>query len=464
MAVEYGKWEKIERKRIIPFTVEENVMIRGWWSADKEGKEVIDKAFLEDTVYFHIEMMGIPIQDGEKLSLQLYDYDHFLWFDIYNLDDKIENPKECIIKEGKALLEVYLKPQWKEHIEDDLGSSIELYWKVKYIKKDKRELTINLPKEERDYLKVSNNRDIYIKPVIDDRKINYGIPEIYDYNGNPMLFTIIQDIQEERNVRIGMEDYVKGFSISGVLYTTDKVLPNISKGIAITKLNAGYRVTHSGKMRYHQYLKDFSTSNVIVRDKLIKHMIPDYWYETRGLDHVAGMQKKLASTNTLYFIKNFANMFDSLTSLVELTKGGKDINSVLTDVLTLAGNTNPFLAILTKMTVDVLATPAKEFIDDWKEDDERNFLQSKILGINSLKKMIQTYNNIKIKSAEPYFLADITLEVMQALLEGKIRNRKDLKIFEKKYSSKVQYSTDKALMLCKENDNFMIIDSFFINK
>ena len=449
MAVEFGKWEEIKRNPTIPFTQEKGVLIKGWWSADKEGKNVITNASLEDTVYFHIEMMGASIQDGDKLSLQLYEYDTFIWVDSFNLDDKIENPKECIIKDAKALLEVFLKPDWNKHIEEDTGYEIELYWEVKYSKKD---ITINLPDKSENYLNIRNDRNVFIKPVMEKTGYNYGIPEIYDYKGNPMFFTIIEDIQEKEKIRIG-EDYVKSFLISSMIYTANEKLPSISKGIAMTKLDAGYRVSHSGKMMYHQYLKNFSTSNVTVKDKLVKHLIPDYWYETRGLDHVATMQKKLISTNTLYFVKNWANMFGSLNSLVELRKGGEDINSLLSDALVLATNANPILGILTKMTLDVLATPVKEFMEDWKDDHIRAINAKKMEGLNKLIYFLDYGNRTQPMFPKEYKILHIDYQSMQGLLDGSIRRSKDIKS-----------SYNEIAMLYIDKGYNIIIDSFFINR
>ena len=186
MAVVYGEWEKIERKPSISFVTKGSVLIKGWWSADKEGEKINTKSLLEDTEYFHIVLMG-KYNDGDKLSLQLYDYDSFMWFDYLNTDDKIENPKECTIKDGKVVLKVYLKPQWKEYIDDVFfGADIDLYWNVDY---NKENININLPSEEKYYLRVTNNRNIYIKPACPEKE--YYFPEIYSFSGEMIVFADI---------------------------------------------------------------------------------------------------------------------------------------------------------------------------------------------------------------------------------------------------------------------------------
>ncbi len=73
--------------------------IRGWWSDDPEGKNELVKAYLEDTVYFHIETKGI--KEGEELKLKLYDYDRFLFNDWINPDDD-EFPDKEIHKTARV--------------------------------------------------------------------------------------------------------------------------------------------------------------------------------------------------------------------------------------------------------------------------------------------------------------------------------------------------------------------------
>jgi|GEM_PF-6735168 len=56
---------------------------KGWWSYDEDGKEIYEygdqkiEIPLGDIMYFHVEVSNIYV--GEKLTLQLFDYDYFWW-------------------------------------------------------------------------------------------------------------------------------------------------------------------------------------------------------------------------------------------------------------------------------------------------------------------------------------------------------------------------------------------------
>ena len=461
MAVEFGKWEKIERERIVPFTVKENVMIRGWWSADKEGKKVIDKAFLEDTVYFHIEMMGIPIQDGEKLSLQLYDYDHFLWFDIYNLDDKIENPRECILKNGKALLEVYLKPQWKEHIDKDLGSSIELYWKVKYIKKDKRELTINLPKEERDYLKVSNNRDIYIIPAYPEKE--YYFPEIYSFSGEMLVFT---DVLKDWGEGYVGEKISKAIQKWALKRTEVIVLAKLEKGQLGTNFKNVIQGAHKRRIEITEQLSDGRTATYYRAPNKGTGIEGE---TTKGILQYSFFEKKGKRVKGLYLLRKGLGTFEDMKDLLNFAKDG-DINEATENILMiLIKESHPLLGLFVSVGNQILMTPAKQFIEDWKEEEIKALLLFRYNGILKLQERVTIYNKEKIRSNPPYYLDEISTEVMEALLEGKIKNRNDLASYRKRYPckfvdtiiDKVHRKMSEVYMLYKEEANgMMVINSF----
>ncbi|EPE01004.1 MULTISPECIES: hypothetical protein [Capnocytophaga] len=439
MAVEFGKWQEIKRNPTIPFTQEKGVLIKGWWSADKEGKNVITNASLEDTVYFHIEMMGASIQDGDKLSLQLYEYDTFIWVDSFNLDDKIENPKECIIKDGKALLEVFLKPDWNKYIEEDTGYEIELYWKVKYSKKD---ITINLPDKSENYLNVKNDRNIFIKPVMAENGYNYGIPEIYDYNGDLLMFSYIDKVELIKE-DYQEENYLKSFLISGGAYWADKKLPSISEKIAIAKINSGYRVNQAGKVIKYDYWEQFLESK-----RTLRQSIPFERRKAKGIDQVAIMKTKNWMTQKLYFIKNAANMFSNFYSLEELARGKGDMNSVLSDALVLATNSTPILGILTKMTLDVLATPMSMFIEEGRNIDKKKIDKVKFKGLLEFEKELNKSTFLK----NIYKTHNISYETMQGIISKTIKKQENMKS-----------ANNEVTIVYKEVKNGILIDCFFVN-
>lgn len=313
-----------------------------------------------------------------------------MWFDYLNTDDKIENPKECTIKDGKVVLKVYLKPQWKEYIDDVFfGADIDLYWNVDY---NKENININLPSEEKYYLRVTNNRNIYIKPACPEKE--YYFPEIYSFSGEMIVFADI------------LEDWSKGYmgeKISKKIqeWTTKKVesivLAKLNKGQLGTNFKKVIQGAHKKRIEVIEHLADgrqVSYSRAPNRGTGVKGET------TKGILQYSFFEQSGGRVKGLFLLKEGLGMFADMKDLLDFAKGG-DISDATANVIMLL----------------------------------------------------------------------ISTEVMQALLDGTIKNRKQLSDFSKKYphkSIKMKfeekfYFLSEVYMLFKE-DNGMIIDSFFINK
>ena len=493
MAVEFGKWQEIKRNPIVPFTIKKGVFIKGWWSADKEGKSVITNASLEDTVYFHIEMMGALIQDGDKLSLQLYEYDTFVWVDSFNLDDKIENPKECIIKDGKALLEVFLKPDWNKYIEEDTGYEIELYWEVKY---SKRDITINLPDKGENYLNVKNERNIFIKPVMEENGYSYGVPEMYAYDGSPLLFTTIDEISyldnsviDEKNPLTTTEDklkfldeltkikpsnkqnnnintYVNDFMIVGTTVALEEKSKLISEKMAIAKLEKGFLVTNKGNITQGNIktLKEYKEllNNKLVTFKRVRNKGTFIKGETtKGINQLEAMRGKLTIPKNLYFVKNAASLFFNFSSLVDLAGGGNDVNAFARDVVTFSKSFErlgkaTFRAIgivalhltLMKKTLDIVFSPMEEFMEEGRELDKKKLDRSKYEGVMEFTKELH-HSTFLVKG---YKTAEISYNTLEGLFNGKIKKIEEL-----------ERGHNEVTIFYKKVEEGILIDCFFIN-
>ncbi|MFK8303798.1 hypothetical protein ACI75Y_12960, partial [Capnocytophaga stomatis] len=87
---------------------------------------------------------------------------------------------------------------------------------------------------------MKNNRTIYIKPVMSETGYNYGVPEIYSFDGDPMFFADISDIievpeNEENEYITIIEDEIKS-EIRNQL--TSKASEKIEKKADSIKKNA----------------------------------------------------------------------------------------------------------------------------------------------------------------------------------------------------------------------------------
>ena len=120
-------------------------IVKGYWT-DIDDK-MLTKAFLGETVRFHIETRDIS--DGKTIDTVIYDDDGLL-----NPDDKIASNK-IAIKDNKGYVEINLDENWSSYIDDDYGNEIELYCECKY-----KNLTKNLPGNSEDYLIVYEKGEI----------------------------------------------------------------------------------------------------------------------------------------------------------------------------------------------------------------------------------------------------------------------------------------------------------------
>lgn len=141
MAVEFGKWQKIERedsKKNPPA-----VYLKGWWTNLKD--EPIKRAFFGETVRFHISANNNLLNEKE-IFIQFYDDDGFN-------DTKIGNIKKVLIKDNKAYIDFHLNKSWEDLVSNwkETGCDIELYAEVSYLPLGIKE---DLPSKENEFLKV----------------------------------------------------------------------------------------------------------------------------------------------------------------------------------------------------------------------------------------------------------------------------------------------------------------------
>lgn len=136
-------------------------IIRGWWSADREGKEPIREAVLDDTVYFHVETKDIP--DDDVVFMSLYDddvkraneeKDSHKGSDRLFLNGKQDDFEK--VKANKVVKEINFKffSSWVAEEED---KTIELFLACSCRGED-----VELPVQFHDYLKVKEAEPLII--------------------------------------------------------------------------------------------------------------------------------------------------------------------------------------------------------------------------------------------------------------------------------------------------------------
>ncbi len=450
-------------------------IINGRWASDKNAANEITEAFLEDTVYFVIDTANID--DGEKLTVQLYDYDHFLWNDLWNLDDKIDNPREVKVKNNQAVIEVYLKPHWKEHIDDEKGqpfanSAIELYWKISCTNKKISEEIY--PREIYNHLKVRNQREIYIKPVMSETGYNYGVPEIYSFEGDPMFFADVSEViefseNEENEYFKIIKDEVKNEIRNQIVSKTEEKADSIKKKSS-SKKSQPIALTRIDKVAFQQRYKsyrDVFKDAVTQRDgkctidgkKISLHH--DYFdKEQTGKQRELNKRKNLVFQKTfyeptplkakaLYVAKDALNIFGDMYDLVQAASSTKSGEADLTSaILTTALQTNFLGGLLTNITLNILSQPMKELMAEGLERDKKELDKVKFLGIDDFDRALYNFTFLR----DIYKTMPISYQTMQGLLKGTLKKIENMKSAYKE-----------VIIVYREIEDGILIDAFFVN-
>ena len=442
-------------------------VVQGYWAADEYGTRRLKEAELEQTVYFIIETVGI--NDGEQLQVQLWDYDYqiipvitppilgvvtFLMRDYLNPDDPMDNgyKRTCVVKNNKAILKVYLKPEWNKEIEEEKRPfsivSIELYCKVFYNNK-----SYDFPNSKKDYLRVRRGRNVFIKPIIS--KEGNHIAEMYGYDGSPLFFMNIDAIEPLDDTPNKLKETAKDLMITGAVASFIDSSPKLSDKVALVKLDKGYLVTSGGNTVKGGKIKPY---NEFIGEKWVTYFRAQNrgtfvaGETTKGLSQLKAMKNKLMIPKTMYFVRNGVKMFDTFSSLVDLSAGGKDVNSFAKDVIALAQNTSLcvglFYSVLAKLTLDVVFSPMEEFMEEEREVDKKKLDGFKYEGLRTFKAV---YNDFRFLTKDYKFM-EISYDTMDGLLNGKIKKRKDLKT-----------AFNEVTIFYKEMGDDMLIDCFFVS-
>lgn len=163
MAVEYGKWQKIERedsKKNPPAGI---FFMKGWWTNHRD--EPIKRAIYGQKLRFHIQMNKNFAQVGDIVYFGLYDCDRFAFGkDTVKKDDdpipleykETKKPYEWakVDKDYKVVLEFRLTTElmanWSKLDQDGV---FELYFRCSYNNRGKKEHCA-LPFDKEDYLRL----------------------------------------------------------------------------------------------------------------------------------------------------------------------------------------------------------------------------------------------------------------------------------------------------------------------
>ncbi|MFB9057734.1 hypothetical protein ACFFU9_13385 [Mariniflexile ostreae] len=400
-----------------------------WWSTDKTGKKRIERARLEDTVYFHFKTIGI--QEGTKIVFKLKEADFF--FD----DDEFEGNKvslEGIVKGNRIMLELNLPSSWEQEVADDIFSNLELYWEWEY----KGEVNSSRDKQLSVYF---SNRTLYIKTPTP----THNLPEFISNDGDPMLLV----------------EFTEGFALDqikdkGLDMATKRAASNI-KQIAFTKLKKGYMVdnygkVYTGKRLIYEYKNIYSNSG-----ELFEKMESG---KNFGYNHGNGLRTTRGVSQLDYFAKNGKRVI--LLGAVKKTGRALDVFDILRFGMNDLDTSEPLSLPLGPLSpisdlAGILVQQQKAERDMFLEEDVQQEIDlAKLQGLEATRKAVKKW---KYNEEFQWNLMAVSNETANKLLLGKF------KYFDEFKNSADEDSTrfdNKIEILFREVYNENIVDYVYI--
>lgn len=405
-------------------------ILKGWWSKDAEGKEKLERAKLEDTVYFHVQTENLD--DGKKISLKLWEQDSII-VDFLEPDDEKFSKKEVIktaeVKNNSATVELLLEKRWEEMLKEDYGW-LELYWEVSY-----KSIAKKL-KEEDEYniLKVTySDRNLYIKtpsPI-------QNLPEFISYEGDPMLLVeLVTDFAGDQAVEKLSEVAAKKIAFAR--------LPKSALSDSQGNPYKGQRLLDEYKEKYYnteQWLENMENRNTLKDNPSNKDL--------NQHNHVSKNNNRLTVWRMVKHLSRGLDIF-------------RLVNTVSGDDDSLPLYFGPF-DVVTGISYMMLKTEFDERNVHFEKSIQEEVDLAKLKGLDVTRKVINQYNHNEEFRWE---LLVVSKETANKLLQG------EFKTFEELYEFNTHSSTEsgKIQILYKEifddekEDYMYIIETIFINE
>ncbi|GHC60476.1 hypothetical protein [Ulvibacter litoralis] len=380
----------------VSITIAKPEFIEGWWTSDKEGKTLLQKSKLGETVYFHVEVKGIAV--GQELELNLAEFDYngsggFIFSDIIDPDDR-KFPDDAVLKKTSieqkgnkriATVALFLNEKWQGIIKDDhdvwfsLDEAIELYWEVVY-----GSLKKSLPNKKEDYLKVrQSDRTLYFKPPA----LGHNLPELLSKDGSPLL--LMKFIMGK----------VKGKITSKAIDFAKKKMELKISDIALTKLQRGSLVTNTGRVQTNInaeiFKTDTYTNDGVFMEELKKRKNWGNATETtKGISQYDYFTQSGKRVRVLGFLKNFDTGLDFFDLLKFGMEDELDTNSPLGSLGMGGLGTLGSTFALVNSVAGLLVKQMKQEDDIFMEEVVQQELQvAKTKGIEGIRKFVSDWGH-----------------------------------------------------------------------
>ena len=467
----------------------------------KEGEKLAD-ARVGDKVYFRLKTKNLPT--GTPITLELMEYDGSIFLPLLGgkmvearpFDDKVPfydtNDKGSnkvignVTSEGYITLGLELTELLDEFISEDNGATIELYFKCTY---EGYEVDW-LPKSTEKYLTVTySDRTLFIQSAAGDNK--YGLPEFRTSDGDILIFsggvesidkiTSTENVEkeEEKTALDRLEDKIKD-EVEGKI--KDKIeekvgegLEKLQKTIAIHQLKKGKLGLNNGQIRTSKRLytttqfdnlgEEYSVTKASnfgyikngekITSKGISQL--DFFKETNVYSKIAKVGKN--ALDCLAFL-----------DLAKYTSGNGDAPTMIIP--------SPIPAL--NFVIELMLAETNEQIKTMTEEAIQATLEAaKDLGVKGVEEFIRlnandlsfTTGDIKDARIKRFASAEISLQTLHKILQGKVRNINAIQTSERELrlaNINDYVASSKYLILYewvnddKINDYVTIINSIFV--
>lgn len=371
-------------------------LINGWWSSDKEGENHIERANLDETVYFHINTKDFD--DGDIVKFHLREADFFFDDDKFN-GEQVE--LEGTVKDNHIILEISLLESWEDELVADGLGNIEIYWEYELINKKKnfrdQQLTVYF-----------SERTLYFKTPTP----SHNLPEFISNAGDPMLL-----------MKFGKGFATKKLIKKGLDIAKDKAQNQINN-IVFTKLKKGHLVDNTGKVytgkrliyRYKEvYNNTGELFENVEKGKNFTYTYKGTTHTTKGISQYDYFSKNGKRVTVLGFVKQLGYVFD-IIDLAKAACGDLDMSEPLP---LNAGPLSPIVDL-----AGVLVQQQKAEDDMWLEETVQEEIDlAKLQGLETTRKAINSWNH------NPEFkwdLLPISAETANKLLQGEFKTFEEL--------------------------------------
>ena len=432
-----------------------NYSILGYWSTDKEGKNIVTKASLGTIIYFHIKTSNI--EEETQISLKLFEDDGAISKNDEQFPTQIQDKStkkksisdlEIIVKfkldnKGKAIIKLKLEESWTSMIEDDIGLEIELYW-VAYEQKH-----FFLGERLHSTLDVKySKKHLFLKPAYQ----NYSLPEMLTEQGENIIFSIGDFANEELKKQLleavgeSLDKY--RYFLGARILKSGKVVTNIGEVYLRKKAIYTYDIhTNSGKEIKLMQASTFGFKNKYVNNgKLVT---------TKGISQIDYFTNVGLKNNILKAGKELTDIWD----IFDLGKVffSNDFTDIPTGYLA-----NPVSFAFALFNEAVIKPTIQGIKDDWNRGLEEDFeIIHKPKGLQSCKAFI---DNTNIET--PFDYLDICTPTLQKLLKNEFLSIKDADSYNKEVQKSGNISTNKiihTIFFTSEKNKYGLNNDVYIN-